>query len=1067
MVSGSNPDSLRRRSSHRERERLQLPGGGVHFGPYRLLERVGDGGFAEVFLAVPRDGEGDSVVVKRLHDRLDQHHESVEMFLTEARVMAELSHPNIVQIRHFDQIDGRWSIVMDRVDGSDLANVFDHAVEIGVPLPLAGSIGMIASAAEALHYAHQATSQDTGEPLQIIHRDVKPDNILVDWCGSVKIIDFGCAKATVQSELTRPGIRKGTLDYMSPEQCLGKPLDLRTDVFSLGVVLYELVTMTRLYADGSDARVMERIAHEVTRPPSWVNSQVNGPLDLIVLRALEKRPDDRFASIGEMARALRWWLSRYGQESTGEAMASWLSDNLRRHPSVFRVTGTPSAHGELAIRAPSEMRGEAKTALAAERDSRAEPLDAVRLEALRNIVARRSNLSADSEPLLGRLDEMKRIAIAGQAGGRLVALYGDSGVGKTQIADAYARERVSAHGGLYGGVWWVDASDIAYVVELPRAVADVLELPGGEAAELVREVADALNVRGPTLVVIDGMDSLTHDVTPLLLHWLAAAPELELLVTATAPLHSDEVALIEVKCFPLPKDPRIVAQTEAGQMLLAAIRRKHPDFHLSPSLAQAAVDLLRDLQGNAGAIELAAARLATTDPAKALAALSGRDADPIVSGRLDRDTLASAVDWSWSQLDADERICLGAATVFHGGFDADAAVAVLTPLLDNRDPLAVLNRLAGRSLIQVIEPPELPEKHRFMVVRAIRAFARERLVEGENGRIVRRSHAAFYLALAKRLAEECHGRCGPEAVQHMRLEMPNVHAVLQRAMRVKPPTKASAKRALSVAVHLWGYADVRGRYPDYVDLLGRTLDATRKVELPTLLRVRALLRMCRACLECDDTDQAQRAVELAQRSAIEVDDPAVLGRIALASGELCIARRHHDDAREFLQIAIGQLSDAGAHREVARAYQCLGRTTLADARLETAESCMLTAGERFRSAGALHGEGSVLADLGELCVRLERVDDASERFRRARAIFHAFGDRRRQAEVLLALAQVTRDEGDFDGARQCCIEAIELARRHGDDALQTRAQEQQRALEGKLGSQPMTLRDSWLTADTR
>ncbi|MCO4764051.1 MAG: protein kinase [Myxococcales bacterium] len=1047
----------RRRSSLRDRGWFDSPDAGVPFGPYQLLQRVGDGGFAEVFLARPHDSN-ELVVVKRLHNHLANQKESVDMFLTEARVMAELSHPSIVQIRHFDQIEGRWCIVMDRVDGPDLAGMFDLAEEIGAPLPLAGCVRLIAEAAEALHYAHERKSKETGEPLNIIHRDIKPDNVLVNWQGDVTIIDFGCAKATVQSELTRPGIRKGTLDYMSPEQCLGKPLDRRTDIFSLGVVLYELVSMTRLYADASDAKVMERIAHEVTKPPSWVCDKVNGPLDLIVLRALEKRAEDRFETFSEMARALRWWLARYGTDEPKDAMSKWLDKHLRA--PKLRRTAEDSGGAELALRAPSDF-SEGQSEI-----TREEPLDTTRLTALRNIVARRSNLAPDAEALIGRVDILKRIARSLTSSSQIAALHGASGVGKTHIADAYARERVGGAGGLYGGVWWVDASSATEVAEIPGLVAAVLELPGGEAEALVRDVAEALEVRGPTLIVLDGLDAVIDSIWLLLEHWITAAPELELLVTAANPLDGDggRVVAIEVPPLTLPKDPRIVAQTDAGRLLTAAIRRRHPNFHITPRLSQPACDLLRELQGNPAAIELAAARLAAEDPAKALAALMAGGKARLVRGNLDDDTLASAVDWSWRQLDESHRACLAVSTVFHGGFDAEAANAIIGVATGERPPAELLEDLCERSLIEAWEPTEVPGARRYQVVRAVRTFARERLVEGKHGRAVRRAHAEYYLRLAEQLAKACHEAKGPEAVQRMRLEMPNVHAVLQRALRVSPATVSSATRAVSAAVQIWGYADVRGRYPDYVELLGRTLNVTSKVEIPVLLHVRALLRMCRASLECGDRESSRRAVELAQRAAQTEADPAIVGRIAEASGELCIADGHHAEAQEFLQIAIAQLAEAGAEREVARAYLALGRTTLVDARLETAESCMLTARDRFAAAGALHGEACALADLGRLFLRLERIDAGADSLRRAGAIFDAFGDRMRHAATLLSLATLYRSEGDFDAAKRCCQEAVGLARRHGDDALQARATAQLRSLDGHRKSRPMRRRDSWLTA---
>ena len=209
---------------------------GIKFGHFTLGKRLARGGMAEVFLARQRGPEGfdRKVAVKRILPHLAETADFVRMFLSEARLAARLSHPNIVHIYELGQVGGDYFIAMEYVDGVHAGQLIEHARTEPIWPELIARIG--ADAAGALAYAHRLTDAD-GRPLQLVHRDVSPQNIMVSSDGIVKLVDFGIAKAASKAEETRPGVVKGKYAYMSPEQTVGRALDGRSDVFSLGVVL--------------------------------------------------------------------------------------------------------------------------------------------------------------------------------------------------------------------------------------------------------------------------------------------------------------------------------------------------------------------------------------------------------------------------------------------------------------------------------------------------------------------------------------------------------------------------------------------------------------------------------------------------------------------------------------------------------------------------------------------------------------------------------------------------------------------------------------------------------------
>jgi serine/threonine-protein kinase len=268
----------------------------MELGKYELVSRLALGGMAEVFLAKAAGPMGfeKTLVVKRILSHLAEDPTFVEMFLSEARLAAQLNHPNIVQIFDFGEADGEYFLAMEYIDGPNLRVLLKKARAVGQPLPPALCARIIACACEGLSFAHDFQDPTTGEPLGLIHRDISADNILVSRQGAVKVVDFGIAKATGQSQETQFGVIKGKVSYMSPEQIRARPLDRRADVYSLGVVFYELLTGRKPFDASTDASLMQAILSEPVIPAVKHRPDISAPVQHILERALAKDRERRY-----------------------------------------------------------------------------------------------------------------------------------------------------------------------------------------------------------------------------------------------------------------------------------------------------------------------------------------------------------------------------------------------------------------------------------------------------------------------------------------------------------------------------------------------------------------------------------------------------------------------------------------------------------------------------------------------------------------------------------------------------------------------------------------------------
>ncbi len=306
----------------------------VPFGRWLLLERVATGGMAEVFLA-RRAGEagGRPYAVKRMLQHLADDAELVTMFLDEARVWAQLDHPAILPVRELGREDGVYYIAYDYLPGKDLKALQARLRQAGARLPVPVAAWIAACAADALDHAHRRRGA-RGEALRIVHNDVSPANVLLGFDGSVRLIDFGIAQAALRAPTGTPALR-GRFSYLSPEAVRGLPVDRRADVFSLGVVLHELLTGEKLFAARSELATLVEIRSADVPPPSARRPEIPPALDAIVLRALARERDRRWRWASELRDALRPHAARDGGTAVARILASAFPDELRVELSRF------------------------------------------------------------------------------------------------------------------------------------------------------------------------------------------------------------------------------------------------------------------------------------------------------------------------------------------------------------------------------------------------------------------------------------------------------------------------------------------------------------------------------------------------------------------------------------------------------------------------------------------------------------------------------------------------------------------------------------------------------------
>jgi serine/threonine protein kinase len=295
-----------------------------------ILRSLAMGGMAEILLARVREPARPErlVVLKRMHRQLAADREYVKMFVDEARLAITLRHPNVVEVYESGEDDDQYYIAMEYLHGHDLRKVLSQMAKRRVPMRLANALSIARAVCRGLDYTHERTDTASGELLGIVHRDVSPHNVLVTYGGRVKLVDFGIAKTTIQLARTRTGILKGKVAYMSPEQALGETLDRRSDVFCIGILLWEMTTGNWLYRRKSELETLKAVVEYDAPLPSQVIAGYPRELEQIVMKTLARKREDRWATAGELGEALNAFAKQRRLDLRPAALSSLMTSTF-------------------------------------------------------------------------------------------------------------------------------------------------------------------------------------------------------------------------------------------------------------------------------------------------------------------------------------------------------------------------------------------------------------------------------------------------------------------------------------------------------------------------------------------------------------------------------------------------------------------------------------------------------------------------------------------------------------------------------------------------------------------
>jgi serine/threonine protein kinase len=317
---------------------------GRQFGPYRLIQQIASGGMAEIHLAATKGVAGFEKVValKMIHPNFSSDDHFIQMLIDEAKISVQLQHVNIAHVFDLGKVGDTYYIAMELVDGVDLFKVLRKASEQDrhMPVEMAAFVGKEVCA--GLDYAHHKRDS-AGRSMGIVHRDISPQNVLLSHAGEVKLVDFGIAKASMRAKQTAVGVIKGKYYYMSPEQAWGDPVDHRTDIFSAGILVYEMLTGQMLYLEEDMNRLLEMVRKADIAPPSSKRPEVPRELDRIVMRALAKKPDLRWQTAADFGTALERFLHSHAPDFSAQKLAAFVNDIMPPAPPPARLGSPPPA----------------------------------------------------------------------------------------------------------------------------------------------------------------------------------------------------------------------------------------------------------------------------------------------------------------------------------------------------------------------------------------------------------------------------------------------------------------------------------------------------------------------------------------------------------------------------------------------------------------------------------------------------------------------------------------------------------------------------------------------------
>ena len=844
-----------------------------NIGHYRVISRIGAGGMGEVYLA--RDTRlNRQIALKVLHKAVASDVDRLLRFEREAQLVSALNHPNILTIYEFGSEAGIHYLASEYVRGETLRErINSRALTVPETLEISSQI------AAALSAAHEAG---------VVHRDIKPENVMIRADGYVKVLDFGLAKLTenvpteneadTQRQLvqTLPGMIMGTASYMSPEQARGRSVDERTDIFSLGTVMFEMLTRRQLFTGETINHIIVAVLENEPPPLSLFLNDYPLELERIIRKCLAKKAESRYASVKELLNELK---------------------QLQKQVELAELERSTKQFQQSQVVTQAFPVETAETGLIEDETFETE-----------TPAAPPNNLSLDISPLIGRENEIAEIKnLLRQPNVRLLTLTGIGGTGKTRLSEAVAREMLSDFA---DGVFFIELAAIKNHELIASTVAQALGVKETGGVPIVETLKEYLSEK-KILLVMDNFEQVVSGA-PQVSEFLTAAPHLKIIVTSRTLLHLSLEREYAVPPLVIPADtdslsPAEMLKYEAIRLFVERAQNVKPNFALTQENARTVAEICRRLDGLPLAIELAAARVKILSPQMILAKLENR-LQLLTGGAADlparQQTMRGAVAWSYDLLGEDEKRLFEILSVFVGGFTFEAAEWVCENYKSRAagdesaqpeiNPLDGITSLVDKSLI--ISKEQADGEMRFRMLEVVREFALEALRAHADADAVCRSHAEYFLALGAEAEKHLKKEDSVVWLNRLEEEHDNLRAALRWSLKNEPRLAAQLASSIRLFWFLHSHlAEGRGWLEAALEKVRGDASVPARFSLLNVLGTLARFQ--------GDYKAARRAYEelMAEGSAAGdqwqiAEANSGLGSIAYQQGDFATARKYIEES---------------------------------------------------------------------------------------------------------------------------------------------------------------------------